>query len=137
MKLSEKNKKIIKIATISVLALLEIYLIYAAAASLHTFHQHPRFESADGEVAQSSGYRVQFFLCLAFAIVVPVASGVLSYFMFVRTPKAVAAVSHEAAREAASTDTYNGEFDEHLLPDIDGLSIDNLGDGDEKHLKPL
>ena len=69
MKLTPKTKKILKIASLSALALLEIYLIYACAASMYTYHQHPRFESASGQIAQSSGYRSQFFVCIAFAAV--------------------------------------------------------------------
>ncbi len=104
MKLSKRTKNILKIASLSALLLLEVYLIYAASASMYTYHQHPRFESADGQVAQSSGYRTQFYLCLAFAVVIPVLAGVLSYFYYFRKPKAAGEVlqAGEAVPEAAA-----------------------------------
>lgn len=89
MKFNEKTKKILKIATVSALALLEIYLIYAAVASMTTYHHHPRFTSTDGQVAQSSGYRSQFFVCLVFAILIPLGTGFLSYMFWFRKPKTV------------------------------------------------
>ncbi len=133
MKLTQKTKKILKIATVSALAVLEIYLIYAAAASMYTFHQHPRFESADGQIAQSSGYRTQFFLCLAFAIAIPFVSGVISYFMFFKKPRAdVSSINGAAIRETAATDSVEN-FD-----DPDFISIDGCNENDEStHLKPL
>ncbi len=87
MKLSAKTIKILKIASLVALAVLEIYLIYATAASMYTFHQHPRFEAADGSVAQSSGYRTQFFLCLAFDIVIPLLAGLLVWLYWFKKPK--------------------------------------------------
>ena len=87
MKLDARTKKILKIATVSILALFEIYLIYAANASMTTYHQHPRFVAADGQVAQSSGYRAQFFICLAFAIAVPIGAGILSYLFWFKKSK--------------------------------------------------
>lgn len=90
MRLSKNTKRILKIATLSLLAMLEIYLIYAAAASMTTYHQHPKFVSADGQVAQSSGYRSQFFVCLVFAILVPLCAGASTYFFWFHKPKRVA-----------------------------------------------
>ncbi|MCH5161107.1 MAG: hypothetical protein J1G04_03665 [Clostridiales bacterium] len=87
MKLSAKSIKILKIASLCALAVLEIYLIYATAASMYTYHQHPRFEAADGSVAQSSGYRTQFFLCLAFDIVIPILAGLLVWLYWFKKPK--------------------------------------------------
>ncbi len=93
MKLSAKTIKILKIASLVALAVLEIYLIYATAASMYTYHQHPRFEAADGSVAQSSGYRTQFFLCLAFDIVIPLLAGLLVWLYWFKKPKKAKAVS--------------------------------------------
>lgn len=84
MKLSLKTKKILKIATLSALALLEIYLIYASVASINTYHRHPRFISSDGQIAQSSGYRTQFYVCVAFAVIIPMLMGFASYMFWFR-----------------------------------------------------
>lgn len=84
MKLSAKTKKILKIATLSALALLEIYLIYASVASINTYHRHPRFISDDGQIAQSSGYRTQFYVCVAFAVIIPLLMGFASYMFWFR-----------------------------------------------------
>lgn len=77
--MTAKQYKSVKIAIFTVLAILEIYLIYAAAASMHTYHQHPRFVSDNGQVAQSSGYRTQFYVCLVFAILIPILAASLAY----------------------------------------------------------
>ena len=129
MKLNAKTKRILKIATVSALALLEIYLIYAAAASMTTYHQHPRFVSADGQVAQSSGYRTQFFLCLAFAIAIPIGAGVLSYFFWFRHKKSVKPAeavtiigADEPAKELAATEDTTANNDTAELSDADGPS---------------
>lgn len=87
MKLTPGTKKILKIASLSALAILEIYLIYACAASMYTYHQHPRFESASGQVAQSSGYRSQFFVCIAFAVVIPLLAAFATYMFGFVSPK--------------------------------------------------
>ncbi len=103
MKLDAKTKKILKIAAVSALAILEIYLIYAAVASMTTYHHHPKFVSVEGgQVAQSSGYRSQFFVCLAFAILIPIGAGVMSYFFWFRKPKAV-----KAAQESSRVITFD------------------------------
>ena len=111
MKLSAKTIKILKIASLCALALLEIYLIYASAASMYTYHQHPRFESLDGGVAQSSGYRTQFFLCLAFVIVIPLLAGLLVWLYWFRKPQKAKPIAAEigvddgeAARAVAATE---------------------------------
>jgi len=126
MKINAKTKRILKILTLSAFALLEAYLIYAAVASMHTYHQHPRFVSADGEVAQSSGYRSQFYVCIVFAIIIPLLAGFASYMFYIRKPKksaqtlaavpspenAVAATADGTTDAATETDT---EFSETRL----------------------
>lgn len=138
MKLTAKTKKILKILTISVLALAEIYVIYASAASMYTYNQHPKFMSADGQVAQSSGYRTQFYLCLAFAIAIPIIGATLSYFFWLKKPKAVTdgISTGDAALGVAATDDAD-KYEEKLLPDIDGaldnLSLNNCDDTRTNH----
>lgn len=133
MKLNANTKKILKIATVSALALLEIYLIYAAVASMTTYHQHPRFVSDDGQVAQSSGYRTQFFLCLAFAIAIPIGAGVLSYFFWFRKPKAAAVapvasagelIADEPASELAAT--ADASQDKAVICGLDGAEENSM-----------
>ena len=126
MKFSAKTIKILKIASLCALAVLEIYLIYATAASMYTYHQHPRFEAANGSVAQSSGYRTQFFLCLAFDIVIPILAGLLVWLYWFKKPKkvkdavtqsvdggevmeAVAATDAEATDEPKATEPDGGQ----------------------------
>lgn len=129
-KLNDKTKKILKIATVSALALLEIYLIYAAAASMYTYHQHPPFVAEDGEIAQSTGYRVQSYLCIAFAVAIPFVSGVLSYFMFFRKQRAaVKANLADVALEAAATVESFGD-------NSDAFGISNIVSDNEETTNP-
>lgn len=104
MKLTPGTKKILKIASLSALAILEIYLIYACAASMYTYHQHPRFESASGQVAQSSGYRSQFFVCIAFAVVIPLLAAFATYMYWFRKPKTAKLATALPIAEAAAAD---------------------------------
>lgn len=104
MKLTPGTKKILKIASLSALAILEIYLIYACAASMYTYHQHPRFESASGQVAQSSGYRSQFFVCIAFAVVIPLLAAFATYMYWFRKPKTAKLAAALPIAEAAAAD---------------------------------
>lgn len=133
MKLNTKAKKILKIATVSALAFLEIYLIYAAAASMYTYNQHPPFIAEDGEIAQSTGYRVQSYLCIAFAVIMPFVSGALSYFIFFKKPRvAPAAKVENMALEAAATAETIGD-------DLDAIDVNDIAsDSDEaSYPKPL
>lgn len=129
MKLTVKTKKILKAVTISALALLEIYLIYATVASMKTFNRHPKFVADNGQTAQSSGYRTQFYLCLALSIVFFLADGLAAYFMFFKKPTQKSPVTYELPEE----------FKEQLKPDLSALSMDNINNQNDEttEFKPL
>lgn len=110
--MTAKQFRTVKIAIFTALAILEIYLIYAAAASMHTYHQHPRFVSDNGQVAQSSGYRTQFYVCLVFAILIPILAASLAYlFEHKKRAKAVEGTA-AAAIDAVDADCVNADVDD-------------------------